>query len=434
MNKKEIFMQPNNLIKSKYDFTSVENKLFYKILFNAQKQKDNSKLYYTKVTKHELKEFIMNRNDYQSKNIKEVLNMFQQSVLEFDYIDDHTGKLMTFGSGLIISYTLDHSEQIYTIEIHETLYKHITDFIKMQKVGNGYTPINLALLFNFRGVYTQRLYTFLRRWSREGKEVEVKYKLEELRNCLKLNQDMYSAYKYFKQNVLKRAMKEINDSGNMQVKIKDEIRKNRKVDEIVFSVIDYEPRKYFKDKENSIKNVLTKTEANDEKVNIIDFYIPNKKLFTAKTLKDFIADFSSYDFKDGKNKEALQLSIMATLNKDDEEKIKVKAYNYFKATLEDKLNLIAPNSNENIKKTKFHNFNETFTQYSSNELDEIIDKSQLEKYNDEVSVTVEQSDNTTKNFYNRAIKEGWKSLPRLSLLQAIKYAKENGLYYPKELE
>ncbi len=32
------------------------------------------------------------------------------------------------------------------------------------------------------------------------------------------------------------------------------------------------------------------------------------------------------------------------------------------------------------KKTKFHNFNETFTQYSSDELDEIIRKSQREKF------------------------------------------------------
>ncbi|TGA23506.1 replication initiation protein, partial [Clostridioides difficile] len=42
MEKKEILMQPNNLIKSKYDFTNVENKLFYKILFNAQKQQNSS--------------------------------------------------------------------------------------------------------------------------------------------------------------------------------------------------------------------------------------------------------------------------------------------------------------------------------------------------------------------------------------------------------
>jgi len=38
------------------------------------------------------------------------------------------------------------------------------------------------------------------------------------------------------------------------------------------------------------------------------------------------------------------------------------------------------NNNEKSKKTKFHNFNETFTQYSSEEMDEIIRKSQREKF------------------------------------------------------
>ena len=38
MNNQEILMQPNDLVKSRYNFTSIENKLFYKILYNAQKQ------------------------------------------------------------------------------------------------------------------------------------------------------------------------------------------------------------------------------------------------------------------------------------------------------------------------------------------------------------------------------------------------------------
>lgn len=38
------------------------------------------------------------------------------------------------------------------------------------------------------------------------------------------------------------------------------------------------------------------------------------------------------------------------------------------------------NPYDNYKKTKFHNFNETFTQYSPDELDEIIEKSQREKF------------------------------------------------------
>lgn len=39
-------------------------------------------------------------------------------------------------------------------------------------------------------------------------------------------------------------------------------------------------------------------------------------------------------------------------------------------------------SKDDYKKTKFHNFDETFTQYESNELDEIIAKGQVEKWKD----------------------------------------------------
>lgn len=54
-------MQPNNLIKSRYDFTSVENKLFHKILYNAQKQSNNKPIYHAVIKKEEFREFIKRR-------------------------------------------------------------------------------------------------------------------------------------------------------------------------------------------------------------------------------------------------------------------------------------------------------------------------------------------------------------------------------------
>lgn len=337
MSRKEILMQPNNLIKSKYDFSSIENKLFYKMLFNAQKQNAYSNSYTTTITKDELKSFMKNKNDFEYRNTKDILNMFQLSVLEFDYIDDTNGKLKTFSSGLILSYELDHSEQVYTIEIHKTLYKHITDFVKMQSIGNGYTPIDLSLLFNFRGVYSQRLYTLFRLWSREHKCIDVKYKLDELRNLLKLKDDVYPQYKYFKQNVIKRALKEINEKGNMKVDIKQEIRKGRKVDEIVFSVIDYEPRQYFK-KDSKLEECMETKEDNTIDITYNkDFYLPDKEVFTKGTLRSFKLDFKGIDFKNEYMNRAFNDSVMITLDRDNVDKIKANSYKYFKRTLENKI-------------------------------------------------------------------------------------------------
>ena len=39
MSNQEILMQPNNLVKSRYNFTSIENKLFYKINYSRKREK-----------------------------------------------------------------------------------------------------------------------------------------------------------------------------------------------------------------------------------------------------------------------------------------------------------------------------------------------------------------------------------------------------------
>ena len=58
------------------------------------------------------------------------------------------------------------------------------------------------------------------------------------------------------------------------------------------------------------------------------------------------------------------------------------SYNYFKKTLENKLENLDNNNNkiESIKKTKFHNFYETFTKYTEDEFERIIQASQKKKF------------------------------------------------------
>ena len=73
----------------------------------------------------------------------------------------------------------------------------------------------------------------------------------------------------------------------------------------------------------------------------------------------------------------MQESIIATLDKDDSEKIYVKSYKYFKKVLENKINNL---DKREIKRTKFHNFDETFTRYSEDEFEDIILKSQKKKF------------------------------------------------------
>lgn len=352
--KKEILLQPNNLVKSRYNFTAVENKLFYRILFKAQKQNENRDGYHATLSIDEIKRIIKFKNDTTQENINNILAIYQQSILQFDYVDEK-GQLKTFNGGLTGPAIYNHSTREYEITLHEVLYNHITDFVRLQK--DGYTPLNLDVLFKFKGAYTQRFYTLMRLWSREKNEVDVTFTLNEIRSYLKLGDEIYPQYKHFKHNIIKRALKEINEKGNMKVDIKQEIRKGRKVDTIVFSVLDSEPRKYF-DK-NVVKEAIEHEEngknkglepLNEEsyintqetqnemlKIENKDFYTPDETVFTKGTLRSFKKDFIDIDFKDTYMEKAFDDAIMITLDRDDIETIKATSYKFFKGTLENKI-------------------------------------------------------------------------------------------------
>ena len=173
---------------------------------------------------------------------------------------------------------------------------------------------------------------------------------------------------------------------NVQIK---ENKVGRKVESIDFIVQDLDKRKYF-DKDileldNKNFNVLNNEKEEFENISIEvgaykkEFYVPNKKLFTTKTLSLFEVDFKNYDFNDNNIKNKFYEAIGTTLEKDDVEKIYMKSYNYFKKVLTSKLDEIQ-NKNEKYTQTKFHNFDETFTKYSEEEFENIILESQKKKF------------------------------------------------------
>ncbi|MDK0834968.1 replication initiation protein [Clostridium perfringens] len=272
--KQGVLMQPNKLIKSEYNFTTIENRLFYKILYNVQRTCPKHHLIRTVLTVDELKTILKKNEDCTLDAITEKLEMFMTNILSFDYIEEETGKVKTFGGGLIASYEIDHKDQLFTISLHEIIHRHITDFIKMQK--EGYSPINLDLLFKFKGIYTQRLYTLIRLWSRQNRKVNIKLHISTLRSYLKCG-NRYPAYADFKKRIILPAIKELNAMGNMEIVFenkKDEIRKGRSVDAIVLHVTDHETRKYFNNDSEAFKPKAIKGE---EVFNVEQEYIPSEK-------------------------------------------------------------------------------------------------------------------------------------------------------------
>lgn len=372
----DLLMQSKQLVHTSYEVTAIQNRIFYYCLLTAQKEK-NGELSCT-VKLEDIKKLIPNKNQRTLANIKKTIQILKQTSLEFEKRED--GDTIECDYNLIAGSEYNVNKETFKIKLADRLYRHLIDY-------TVYAPLNLEILTKFKSFYAQRLYELLRLWSRTDTPIIKSFKIEQLRFVLGV-ENKYPAYKNFKQRVLNQAVKEINQVGNMKVDI-EEVKSGRRVDEIKFMIFDYEKKVYFK------KNVQSSIVSNDdlkeikeiepvnknEKEEIKDFYIPNKKLFTAKTLDNFKKDFSNYDFKDNTYKKLLQEAILITLEKDDEEKIKVKSYNYFKKTLENKINDIQ-NKKDKPKSvnTRFHNINQSFNKYNAEELERILIESQRSKF------------------------------------------------------
>ena len=358
----KVLMKNNLLIQAKYNLNLVENRIFTTLLYKFQKNQKG--IYSCQITHDELKILIKNTNKSTLKGVENVLESLMNkkiTVKEMGQID----KWHTYS--LIGGYTYDNG--IFTVESLPKIYDLLKDYY-----DSGYTPINLVVLLGMNNYYGQRFYELLRLWS--GTKRVINYEVEYIKECFDIK-DKYSNFKDFRKRVLDPGIKALNDTGYFEIEIKEN-KVGRKVDSIDFIVKDLDKRVYFDTKE--IVSIDT-NDFNSKKSKIDEFYIPNKKLFTTKTLSDFKNNFKEYNFKDSAYKKILQEAIIATLEKDDAEKIYAKSYNYFKKTLENKLNdLFTKENNNEFKKTKFHNFDETFTKYSEDEFEELILRSQKKKF------------------------------------------------------
>jgi plasmid replication initiation protein len=377
----DLLMQSKQLVHTSYEVSAIQNRIFYYCLLTTQKEKNGELCCHVKL--NDLKKLIPNKNQRTLANIKKTIQILKQTSLEFE--KNENGDRIECDYNLITGSEYNVNKEVFKIKLADRLYKHLIDY-------TVYAPLSLDILTRFKSFYSQRLYELLRLWSRTEKVIVKSFKIEQLRFILGV-EHKYPEYKNFKQRVLNQAIKEINQFGNMDVSI-EEIKNGRKVEEIKFTILDNEKKVYFK---NNIYNPKTDSEDKINDVNELEqtekcisieenrdfkkeFYVPNKKLFTKSTLERFKNDFINYNFKDDTYKKLLQESILITLERDDEENIKVKSYNFFKKTLENKIKSLSKKKTVPAIKTRFHNINQTFNQYSPDELEKILLESQKDKF------------------------------------------------------
>lgn len=271
--KLEVLMQSKNLVETSYNVSAIQNRVFYHILFSAQKER-NGELSCT-IKLEDIKKLIPNPNQRTLENIKKMFRVFKDTSLLFD--KDDGGDLIECDYNLIAGSEYNVSKQEFKVFFMERLYDHILNY-------SNYAPLNLEIMTRFTSFYSQRLYEALRMWSRTEQTIKHIFTIDTLRFVLGIG-DKYPEYKNLKQRVLNQALKEINAHGNMEVEIR-EIKEGKRVVKIEFIILDHEQKTYFKNKQKQITQIIQTTDDNNDIENQVQ--LPETDFFSPKLRTMFI--------------------------------------------------------------------------------------------------------------------------------------------------
>lgn len=336
---KDVLVTPNSIARGSYCIDAKENNLFLKIMYAVQRdykeylivkrkteeldenEKDkwnevcNLETLEVMIKYEDIREIYKHKEDLLCKNIEKNFKTLRACDISIDTLL-RDGSRATLHSGLIDHFYINEDSKDVTVVVPAKIYKFLFD------LGLGHSQNALQILYNLRSQYSQRLYLILRSWT--GRKKSIEFKVSDLRQMLKL-EDKYSTYKLFKANVIKRAITEINKTGVMMVEIKDEIKKGRYIDKIVFSVTDNEPRNYldlFAEKDESVLWLDYIRVANNDLLNRlilkysdVDLASPFVKSILCKAYDNTLKKdnrFNMIEDKNGKSNYALFNSIAAS--------------------------------------------------------------------------------------------------------------------------
>lgn len=234
MSNNEILFKPNGLILASTNktITSSEFKLYDTLLQRCQITKD-SNWRTAKLSREEIKCIITNNDKTTIEEIKKVLDKFMGINIKFKLGSKD------YAATLIAEYIYDNDLDIFTCSMSENVYMALMTYSEF-----GYSPIDLKLVKQARGFYTQKIYQLLRTWSRNNITVTKDYTIGQLKEiCDIFEGTSYDRYDNFKRKVLNPAIEEINKKLNMKVEY-EELKSGRRVTQIKFTCTDFETRQY----------------------------------------------------------------------------------------------------------------------------------------------------------------------------------------------
>nr|DAU16925.1 MAG TPA: DNA REPLICATION protein [Caudoviricetes sp.] len=309
MDNDKILMKNNHLIKAKYNLTLIQSRIFMVILYKLQK--DNNGDMSCILTRNELKSIINKKSNHSIKAMNKILDDLSDKSIYFREVKANS-KYSIWGKYNIISgVEYDEEYDYFKMNCSNRVYELLTNYLKI-----GYTPINLSIFLSLKSIYAQRMYDLLRLWSNSKKIIT--YSVAELKELMMV-EDKYKNYADFQRNIITPSVKTLNSTGMFEIDFTTK-KTGRTVTDIIFDVKDLDKRKYFEKKE--IKNTTS----------MEDYFTQGTKVLFDKDFEIYKSNYNDDFFT-----KAFYDSVSITLDKDNITIIGNRSYNYFKKTMENKL-------------------------------------------------------------------------------------------------
>lgn len=324
--KKKILMKNNELIKTRYSFSVIENRVFMLMLYKLQKAPNGEMM--CEIPRSEFKEITKKPSNHTVKGIIKILDSLLSKKISFK-IKNESGKGYEWNKhNLINGFSYNDETDVFKLICSERIYNLLISYFEIDKEDNkifkGHTPINLKIYLSLENTMSQRMYELLRLWSRS--KHEITYNIDDIKELFMI-EDKYDKYNDFKKKIIEPSVNSLNNSGAFKISYKEN-KTGRKITSVTFLTEDLDERVYFKKQLDTPEKPQNPSE---------DFYIPDSTVFTKGTLILFKKDFKEYDFKEDYAEDAFYEAVAAIFEKDNVEKVYGSGYKYFKQTLLEKI-------------------------------------------------------------------------------------------------
>ncbi len=215
MDKNELVVKHNSLIRSRYDYTLAELRLVITIASMIKAEDEDFHEY--AVPAKEYAELMESKHKDEYKRLQELGEMLLSKPL----------KIPTVGGFAVCNWFAwyEYKDGMIHCSFHPKLKPYL---LKLQEM---FTKYRLENILKFKSVYSIRIYEIAKSWEAKG---EFSYPIDEFKEIIGAA-NKYTAYYDFKRYVLERAIKEINSLSDIRLSFKEK-KLGRKVTDLVFTV------------------------------------------------------------------------------------------------------------------------------------------------------------------------------------------------------